>query len=43
MEVNQNHSPERQQNVIKGLRTMNQYDSAKIANLMEDNLKTKNG
>lgn len=36
--LNQNHSIQRQQNLINGLKTRNEYDSQKIAKLMERNL-----
>lgn len=36
---NQNHTIERQQNLVKGLRTSNQYHSEEIAEIMEENIK----
>ncbi|MGG5255351.1 FMN-binding negative transcriptional regulator [Neobacillus sp. SM06] len=36
--LNQNHSRQRQQNVINGLKTRDEYDSQEIALLMEQNL-----
>ena len=37
--LNQNHSIERQQNLVKGLRTSNQYNSEEVAVMMEENIK----
>ena len=37
--LNQNHSNKRQQNLVKGLRTSNQYNSEEIASIMEENIK----
>lgn len=37
--LNQNHSIKRQQNLVKGLRTSNQYNSEEIARIMEENIK----
>lgn len=36
--LNQNHSIQRQQNLIKGLKTRDEYDSQEIAKLMEQNI-----
>jgi transcriptional regulator len=36
--LNQNHSVQRQQNLIKGLKTSDEYNSQEIAKLMEQNL-----
>ncbi|BDG46050.1 hypothetical protein PspKH34_06110 [Parageobacillus sp. KH3-4] len=36
--LSQNHSIERQQNVINGLKASNKYDSATIAKMMERNI-----
>lgn len=41
--LNQNHSVERQQNVVNGLKKSNQYDSVEIARLMEENINGKDG
>lgn len=40
--LNQNHSIERQQNLVKGLRTSNQYNSGEIASIMGENIKANN-
>lgn len=37
--LSQNHSIERQQNVINGLKTSGQYQSAELAKIMEQNMK----
>lgn len=37
--LNQNHSIKRQQNLVTGLRTSNQYNSEEIARIMEENIK----
>lgn len=37
--LNQNHSIERQQNVVNGLKTSNKYNSIEIASIMEENIK----
>ncbi|WP_307470937.1 FMN-binding negative transcriptional regulator [Cytobacillus purgationiresistens] len=37
--LNQNHSTQKQQKAIKGLRNSQQYDAGKIADLMEANIK----
>jgi transcriptional regulator len=37
--LNQNHSNKRQENLVKGLRSSNQYNSEEIANIMEENIK----
>jgi transcriptional regulator len=37
--LNQNHSIERQQNLVNGLRTSNKYNSEEIASIMEENIK----
>ncbi len=37
--LNQNHSIERQQNLVKGLRTSNQYNSEEVAVMIEENIK----
>ncbi|BDG46022.1 hypothetical protein PspKH34_05830 [Parageobacillus sp. KH3-4] len=39
--LSQNHSIERQQNLINGLKTSNKYNSAEIAKMMEQNIKQK--
>ncbi|WP_332634787.1 FMN-binding negative transcriptional regulator [Halalkalibacter flavus] len=37
--LNQNHSIERQQNLVNGLKTSNKYNSIEIASIMEENIK----
>ena len=37
--LNQNHSIERQQNLVNGLRKSNKYNSIEIASIMEENIK----
>jgi transcriptional regulator len=39
--LSQNHSIERQQNLINGLKASNKYNSAEIAKMMEQNIKQK--
>ncbi len=40
--LNQNHSIERQQKLVEGLRTSNQYNSGEIASIMGENIKANN-
>lgn len=37
--LNQNHSIERQQSLVSGLRTSNHYNSEEVASIMEENIK----
>ncbi|WP_332699282.1 FMN-binding negative transcriptional regulator [Halalkalibacter lacteus] len=40
--LNQNHSIERQQNLVNGLKTSNEYNSAEIARIMQENIDANN-